>query len=188
MRAPLLPFLLLTAVLSACGGSAGADLGDAGATTPETTAPETAAASQQEFESVSATEATTGVTVTGPVETKPAVELPGGTAPSQLVVLDIVEGTGAEAVPGATVSTHYVGIGWDSGEQFDASWDRGQPISFPLANVIQGWQQGLPGMKVGGRRLLVIPGSLAYGETPPPEYGIGANETLVFVIDLLATS
>jgi peptidylprolyl isomerase len=180
MRAPLVVVLLLAAVLAACGGGEDA----AGASSSEGDALSQQA---QEFATVSATEPTSGIAVTGPIETKPAIELPEGSPPPELVIFDVVEGTGAEVVAGSTVSTHYVGIGYDSREQFDASWDRGQPISFPLGNVIEGWQQGIPGMKVGGRRLLVIPGSLAYGDTPPPGSGIGANETLVFVIDLLGT-
>ena len=87
--------------------------------------------------------------------------------------------------PGGSVNAHYVGIGWTSGQQFDASWDRGAPLRFPLNRVIAGWQEGIPGMKPGGRRLLVIPGDKAYGSTPPPGSGIGANETLVFVVDLV---
>ena len=78
---------------------------------------------------------------------------------------DLVVGDGAEAVPGATVLVHYVGVDFETGEQFDASWDRGEPIRFPLRGLIQGWQDGIPGMRVGGRRQLVIPPALAYGES-----------------------
>ncbi len=172
MRAPLLPTLLIAALLAGCGGGGDSE----------------GAALQQDEEAVTAAAGTAGVTVSGPIETKPAIELPGGTPPAELVSSDIVEGEGAEVVPGAAVTTHYVGIGWDSGEQFDSSWDRGQPIEFPLGNVIQGWQEGIPGMRVGGRRLLVIPAAQAYGDTPPPGSGIAPGETLVFVIDLLSTA
>ncbi|HET6690837.1 MAG TPA: FKBP-type peptidyl-prolyl cis-trans isomerase [Miltoncostaeaceae bacterium] len=126
-----------------------------------------------------------GVAVEGGPDEKPRVTLPGGDPPGDLVIHDVVEGDGAAVPPGGTVNAHYVGIGWSSGRQFDASWDRGAPLSFPLDRVIAGWQEGIPGMKPGGRRLLVIPGDRAYGPTPPPGSGIGANETLVFVVDLV---
>lgn len=125
-----------------------------------------------------------GVTVDGGLGAKPGVALPGGEPPAELVIHDVSEGEGDPVAPGATVNAHYVGIGWSSGAQFDASWDRGAPLRLPLGQVIAGWQQGIPGMRPGGRRLLVIPGDLAYGHRPPPGSGIGPNETLVFVIDL----
>ena len=115
---------------------------------------------------------------------KPEIDFIEGPAPAELVITDLVEGTGAEAKPGDTVDVHYVGVEFDTGEQFDASWDRGESISFPLAGLIAGWQEGIPGMKVGGRRQLVIPPELAYGPA-----GGGhrlSGKTLVFVIDLLA--
>jgi peptidylprolyl isomerase len=126
-----------------------------------------------------------GVTVEGGTDEKPRVTVPGGDAPAELLIVDVVEGEGAPVEPGATVNAHYVGIGWDSGRQFDASWDRGEPLRLPLNRVIRGWQQGIPGMKPGGRRLLVIPSELAYGHRPPPGSGIGAGEALVFVIDIV---
>lgn len=117
---------------------------------------------------------------------KPMIDFIEGPAPDQLVIEDIEVGTGAEASPGDTVEVHYVGVEFDTGEQFDASWDRGESISFPLAGLIQGWQDGIPGMRVGGRRQLVIPPELAYGPA-----GSGhrlSGKTLVFVIDLLAVN
>ena len=104
----------------------------------------------------------------------------------QLIVKDIVEGTGAAVQATDNVTVNYVGIGALSRQQFDASWDAGTTASFPLNGVILGWQQGLVGMKVGGRRLLVIPGDLAYGPTPPGGSGIQPNETLIFVVDLVS--
>ena len=98
------------------------------------------------------------------------------------------DGSPAAAEPGASVNTHYVGIGWDTKRQFDSSWDRGEPLRFPLSGVIAGWQQGMLGMKVGGTRLLVIPGELAYGSTPPDGAGIEPDETLVFVVNLQSIS
>jgi len=115
---------------------------------------------------------------------KPEIDFPGGEAPTDLVIDDIVEGTGAEAVPGATVLVHYVGVEFESGDEFDSSWNRGEPIEFPLRGLIAGWQEGIPGMKVGGRRQLTIPPELAYGAA-----GGGhrlSGKTLIFVIDLLA--
>ena len=121
-----------------------------------------------------------------PAATKPEVTVPKGKAPKKLVIEDIKEGTGAAAEPGQTVEVHYVGVSYLNGRQFDASWDRGQPFSFQLGagSVIQGWDRGVAGMKVGGRRQLVIPPRLAYGPQGSPP-AIGPNETLVFVIDLL---
>jgi peptidylprolyl isomerase len=126
-----------------------------------------------------------GVSVDGGMDEKPQVTLPGGEPPAGLVVHDVVEGDGEAVAPGGMVNAHYVGIGWSSGQQFDSSWDRGAPLEFPLNRVIDGWKEGIPGMKPGGRRLLVIPGDKAYGPTPPPGSGIGANEALVFVVDLV---
>ncbi|MCB1256677.1 MAG: FKBP-type peptidyl-prolyl cis-trans isomerase [Microthrixaceae bacterium] len=109
-------------------------------------------------------------------------------AVDQLIITDDVVGSGDEVTTGATVTAHYVGVSASTGVQFDASWDRGAPISFPLNGVIQGWSEGLLGMKVGGRRTLVIPGDMAYGPHPPPGAGIAPNETLVFTVDLVDVS
>jgi len=116
-------------------------------------------------------------------KTKPEIDFIEGAAPAELVVTDIETGDGAEATPGATVDVHYVGVDFETGEQFDASWDRGESIEFPLRGLIRGWQEGIPGMKVGGRRQLVVPPELGYGPA-----GAGhrlSGRTLVFVIDLL---
>lgn len=117
--------------------------------------------------------------------TKPEVDAPEGPAPDSLVVEDIVVGDGAQAQPGATVEVHYLGVEYDSGEEFDSSWSRNQSINFPLNNLIRAWQQGIPGMKVGGRRKLVCPPALAYG----PAGGAHplSGKTLIFVIDLIGT-
>ncbi|MFI9506118.1 FKBP-type peptidyl-prolyl cis-trans isomerase [Nocardia sp. NPDC052566] len=115
--------------------------------------------------------------------TKPQIDFQDGPAPTELVIKDLTVGEGKEAVPGGTVEVHYVGVEFDSGEQFDSSWDRGESITFPLRGLIQGWQDGIPGMKVGGRRQLTIPPKLAYGEAGGGHHLSG--KTLVFVIDLL---
>lgn len=114
---------------------------------------------------------------------KPEIDFIEGPAPDALVITDLVVGEGDEARAGDRVEVHYVGVDYETGEQFDASWDRGEPIAFGLKGLIAGWQEGIPGMRVGGRRQLVIPPALAYGEA-----GAGhrlSGRTLVFVIDLL---
>ncbi len=116
---------------------------------------------------------------------KPEIDFLEGPPPSDLVITDLVVGEGAEAQPGARVEVHYVGVDYETGEQFDASWDRGESISFPLNGLIAGWQEGIPGMRVGGRRQLVCPPHLAYGTTGGHRL---SGRTLVFVIDLLGTS
>jgi peptidylprolyl isomerase len=116
-------------------------------------------------------------------KTKPEIDFHEGPEPTELVIRDIEIGTGAEATPGATVDVHYLGVDFESGEEFDSSWGRGQSISFPLSGLIKGWQEGIPGMKVGGRRELICPPHLAYGPV-----GGGhrlSGRTLTFVIDLL---
>ncbi len=126
-----------------------------------------------------------GVTVEGDLGSKPTITLPGGQPPEDLVITDLVEGDGTEVPASATVTVHYVGVSWaNDGRQFDASWDRGDTISFGLNQVIAGWTKGIPGMKVGGRRMLVIPPHMGYGaQSPTP--AIARNDTLVFVIDLV---
>ena len=129
----------------------------------------------------------TALTSDTDLETKPSIEIPeDSTPPAELEVTDIVEGDGAEAKTGDTLNVRYVGVNYSDGREFDSSWETGQPFPVQLGagGVIPGWEEGLPGMKVGGRRQLVIPPDLAYGATgQPPD--IGPNETLVFVIDLV---
>jgi len=120
---------------------------------------------------------------------KPFVEPPMGDAPADLVITDLVEGTGAEATPGSTVEVHYVGVSWSTGEQFDASWDRGDTFRFRLGAgmVIAGWDRGVAGMKVGGQRRLEIPAHLGYGDRGAPPV-IKGGETLIFVVDLIGVA
>jgi peptidylprolyl isomerase len=127
---------------------------------------------------------TTSVADTG---SKPTVEVPKGPAPDHLVVKDLKTGDGAEAKAGDQVSVQYVGVLYDGGKRFDSSWDRGQPFDFQLGSgqVIPGWDQGVAGMKVGGRRELIIPPDLGYGAQGQPPT-IPRNATLVFVIDLVS--
>ena len=116
---------------------------------------------------------------------KPEVEIPEGDAPLQLDVVDLIEGDGEVAESGSLLSMHYVGVLHDNGEQFDASWDRGATFDFQLGSgqVIQGWDEGIEGMRVGGRRVLTIPPEQAYGNNATGS--IPANSTLVFVVDLV---
>jgi peptidylprolyl isomerase len=138
-----------------------------------------------------ATETTVAATPKPPaaIAKKPVVTVPTGPAPTKLVTKDLVQGTGQTVKEGDTVTVNYVGELYKNGKEFDSSWSRNQPATFPLkaGGVIEGWVKGIPGMKVGGRRELIIPASLAYGSkgsgtTIPP------NSPLVFVVDVLSTS
>ena len=117
---------------------------------------------------------------------KPEIDFPYGPPPAQLDILDIQVGDGAEARPGSQVSVHYVGVAYSTGEEFDASYNRGEPLSFRLGagRVIAGWDTGVAGMRVGGRRQLTIPPHLAYGDRGAGGV-IRPGETLIFVVDLL---
>ena len=117
---------------------------------------------------------------------KPEIDFPGGEPPAELEITDVTVGTGEEASAGHTAVVHYVGVAFSTGEEFDASWNRGEPFSFRLGagNVIAGWDRGVQGMKVGGRRKLVIPPDLGYGDRGAGG-AIAPGETLIFVVDLL---
>ncbi len=120
-----------------------------------------------------------------PSDTKPIVTIPDGPPPGELLIEDVEIGYGPEAVAGQPVNVHYVGVSWSTGEEFDSSWSRSELFSFPLGSgqVIAGWDQGVAGMRVGGRRRLTIPPHLGYGERGAGGV-IAPNETLVFVVDL----
>jgi peptidylprolyl isomerase len=131
--------------------------------------------------------ATAKTPTSGPLSKEPKVTPPSGPAPSKLETKELIAGTGAEAKAGDTVTVNYVGVLYSGGKEFNASWETKEPFSFTLGKgqVIPGWDQGIPGMKVGGRRELIIPPALAYGaKGSPPK--IPANSTLVFVVDLLS--
>jgi peptidylprolyl isomerase len=165
--------LVISAALVLTGCSASSDESAPAASQPSDAAP-------------ALTGTPVSVEVTGEFGTEPIVAITPGDPVAQLEVTDVIVGTG-EAVPaGATVTADYVGYGGASGQMFDASWLRGEPATFPLPNVILGWQEGLVGMQAGGRRLLVIPAELGYGNNPPPGSGIEAGETLIFVVDLVS--
>jgi peptidylprolyl isomerase len=115
----------------------------------------------------------------------PTVTAPTGAAPTELTTKDIIVGTGAEVLPTSTLTVHYYLMTWSDGRVIESSWV-GQPATFPLAQVVEGWQKGLPGAKVGGRRLLVLPPAMGYGAAGAGP--IGPNETLIFVVDILGVS
>jgi peptidylprolyl isomerase len=172
----LLPLLALLVALSAVAAGCGSDDEGDSASTPDTasaSAPAAAPPTTTEAEPATAS--------------KPKVEVPKGPPPQKLVVKDLRKGSGTAAKAGDTVTVQYVGVNYANGKQFDASWDRGQPFQFQLGAgmVIPGWDQGVVGMKPGGRRELTIPPDLAYGaQGAPPD--IPPNATLVFVIDLVS--
>ena len=124
-------------------------------------------------------------TVTANAGEVPQVSAPSGTPPAELTTKDIIVGTGAEVLPTSTLTVHYYLMAWSTGKVIESSWV-GQPATFPLAQVVEGWQKGLPGAKVGGRRLLVLPPSMGYGAAGAGP--IGPNETLIFVVDILGVS
>ena len=170
-RLVLLLALLPVIAVSACGG--GDDNDKAAAKTTKTQTSEEPSPSQER----KALEDTSQ---------RPHIPKPTGSPPRRLVKEDLVKGKGAPAKPGDKLTVQYVGVTFSNGEEFDASWDRGQPFQFQVGTgqVIQGWDRGLIGMRKGGRRELTIPPELAYGTTGSPP-AIGPNETLVFVVDLI---
>ncbi|MEU7011622.1 FKBP-type peptidyl-prolyl cis-trans isomerase [Streptomyces sp. NPDC046332] len=119
--------------------------------------------------------------------TKPKIDVPKGDAPPELTIRDLVVGDGPEAKPGRVVQVHYVGVTFESGKEFDASWGQGRPFKFAVGGgrVIKGWDRGIRGMKVGGRREIIVPPRLGYGNQSPSPL-IPAGSTLVFVVDLLS--
>jgi FKBP-type peptidyl-prolyl cis-trans isomerase len=179
---------VLSAALAACGSShaPGVQLapgqGATAASAPATTS--TAATTP--------TTSTTAVTTPkppSPLSKKPVVTVPSSPAPKNLQVKDLIKGAGKTATIGSTVTANYVGVLYKGGKEFDSSWKRNQPFTTALTNgnVIPGWVKGIAGMKVGGRRELIIPPALGYGKTGSPPT-IPANATLVFVVDLLSVS
>jgi peptidylprolyl isomerase len=173
--------------LAGCGSTAAAPgvqlAPSAGATAAAVTT--AASVSSSATATTTATTSTSTTPLPAALKTKPKVVPPTGAPPTKLVVKDLIKGTGPAATATSTVNVQYVGVLYKGGTQFDASWNdgSGQPVSLPLSGVIPGWQQGIPGMKVGGRRELIIPSALAYGaKGSPPK--IPANAALVFVIDL----
>jgi peptidylprolyl isomerase len=182
--------IALATAVAGCGSSSTASGVQLAPSSGQTAAAVTATASASTSTSTSASATSTSSTpLPAALKTKPKVVPPSGPPPKTLVIKDLIKGTGPAAKPNSTVTVQYVGVLYKGGKQFDASWNdgSGQPTSLPLSGVIKGWQQGIPGMKVGGRRELIIPASLGYGAAGSPPK-IPANAALVFVIDLHATS
>jgi peptidylprolyl isomerase len=174
----VLPLLVAAALVAAgCGGSSSSSSSGE----KPASATSTPAATPSAAKAVDAIAAK----ISKSLARKPRIPAPDGAPPLKLVERDIVKGHGRAAKPGETARVQYVGVAWSTGQEFDSSWSRNQAFAFPLGagQVIQGWDQGVVGMKPGGRRLLVIPPDLGYGPQGSPP-AIGPNETLVFVIDL----
>jgi peptidylprolyl isomerase len=186
----VLPSVLIAcaAAVAGCGSSTapGVTLAPSAGATAQVSAPATSTTSS----SASASSTTASATpLPAALKSKPKVVPPSGPPPKKLIVKDLIKGTGPAATAGSTVKVQYVGVLYKGGKQFDASWNdgSGQPVSLPLSGVIPGWQQGIPGMRVGGRRELIIPSALGYGaKGSPPK--IPPNSALVFVIDLHGVS
>lgn len=115
----------------------------------------------------------------------PTISKPEGGAPTELTTKDIIVGTGAEVLPTSTLTVHYTLMAWSTGKIIESSWS-GQPATFPLAGVVEGWQKGLPGAKEGGRRLLILPPAMGYGAAGSGP--IGPNETLIFAVDIIGVA
>lgn len=180
MKLPALIIALCAALAIAVAGCGGSDSSsDSSASTEASASTESSEAAEKSGDE--------SETTTKKEKTKPKVTVPKGLSPNKFAYNDLEEGTGATAKAGDKVTVQYVGVGYDSEEEFDSSWSRNEPFSFTLGagEVIKGWDKGVEGMKVGGRRELLIPGPLAYGAAGSPP-SIGPNETLIFTIDLLA--
>jgi peptidylprolyl isomerase len=182
-RAGLLLATLGAAVLVAGCGSGGSSTITIG---NENSADSSLIKAGESKTSTSPTSTTAKTPTSGPLSKEPKVTPPSGAAPTKLVTKELIAGTGAEAKAGDTVTVNYVGVLYKGGKEFDASWKRNEPFSFSLGKgqVIKGWDQGIPGMKVGGRRELIIPAALAYGAAGSPPT-IPPNAPLVFVVDML---
>lgn len=177
--------LAVAIAVSACGSSSTAP-GVQTAPSQGLTQAAVTTASSSATTTTSSSTSTSSVPLPAALKTKPKVVPPSGPPPTKLVVKDLIKGTGPGATATSTVTVNYVGVLYKNGKEFDSSWKRGTTASFPLSVVIPGWQQGIPGMKVGGRRELIVPPSLGYKNQAQP--GIPANSTLVFVIDLHSVS
>jgi peptidylprolyl isomerase len=183
-RAGMTGAALLTAIaIAGCGSSGGSST----ITVGNENSADNALIKSTETTPKTSTSTTAAKTPTsGPLSKEPKVTPPKGAAPTKLETKELIAGTGAEAKNGDTVTVNYVGVLYKTGKVFNASWEAKQPFTFTLGKgqVIPGWDQGVPGMKVGGRRELIIPAALAYGAKGSPP-SIPGNETLVFVVDLL---
>jgi len=183
----VLATLAIAILIAGCGSSSNSSTIGVGNESNINSVPTVAGEKTPTTASTPTTPTTTAKTPTsGPLSTKPAVPASSGAAPTTLITKELIKGTGPEAKPGQSVTVNYVGVLFHGGKEFDASWKRNEPFTFALGKgqVIKGWDQGVAGMKVGGRRLLIIPSELGYGKTGSPPV-IPANAPLVFVVDLL---
>jgi peptidylprolyl isomerase len=194
LAAPALAAAAVALALAGCGSSSAPGI-QAAPSAGLTQAPATSTTTATTPTTPTVATPTPTVALPAAFKTKPKVVVPTGPPPTKLEIKDLIKGTGPVAKAGSTVVVQYVGVLYKNGKQFDASWNdgSGQPVTEPLADVIPGWQEGVPGMREGGRRELIIPASLAYGKTARPasgtgDVGIPANSALVFVIDLHAVS
>lgn len=188
--------LLASAVLAACGssspsaaGASGTAGGSSATTAPSTTAAGSGTAGSGGSASAAAIGTISDPSPAGTFGKEPTVVVPPGAPPTQLEEANLITGKGTTAKAGDTVTVQYVGVAYSTHKVFDASWNRGQPFTFTLGvgQVIKGWDEGVVGMKVGGRRELIIPPQLAYGASSPGA-GIAPNDTLIFVVDLVSVS
>jgi peptidylprolyl isomerase len=183
-----LAMLATTALIAGCGSSSGSSSITVGNESDVNSVPTVAGEKTPTSTTPTPTTPTSTVKTptSGPLASQPKVTVPSGAAPTKLVTKELIVGTGPEAKAGAPVTVNYVGVLYNGGKEFDASWKRGEPFTFTLGKgqVIPGWDQGVAGMKVGGRRMLIIPAELAYGKRGSPPT-IPANAPLVFVVDLL---
>ena len=177
--------LVVALALAACGSEAKDQRDSASSDEPSQAAPNPETTVTESTPNAPSTPASPEGKISKDLDQKPEIPKPAGTPPTKLEGEDIVEGKGKEVKDGDRVTVQYVGVAFSTGEEFDASWERDEPFEFTLGagEVIPGWDQGLEGMKVGGRRKLTIPAELAYGQNGQPP-AIGPNETLIFVIDL----
>ena len=178
LPALLLPLLLLALTAAVgCGGSdSGSGSGASNASAPASTPAPSPSESIRHIASTAGTN----------TKQRPKIYAPQGSPPNHLVKRDLVKGHGTPVKPGQKVTVNYVGAAWSTGQVFDSSWSRGKPTSFPLHGVIAGWEKGIPGMRPGGRRLLVVPSRLGYGSQGTQ--GIAPDETLIFVVDLVRSA
>jgi FKBP-type peptidyl-prolyl cis-trans isomerase len=179
---PLAALLVLALLAAGCGSSTSESAADKSAAKAESEAKNQKPVPEAKAPASPKVDPTPGE---ADINTKPTVPKGSGAAPTALKAETLIAGNGAEIKSGQQATVNYVGVLYKTGKEFDTSWG-GQPAQFPLTNVIEGWQSGLPGMKVGGRRLLVIPAEQAYGDSPPSGSGIEAGEALVFVVDLVS--
>jgi peptidylprolyl isomerase len=181
-----LAMLGTAALIAGCGSSSGSSTITVGNESDASAVPHVTGETTPTSSTPTTPTSTTKTPTSGPLASKPTVTVPSGAAPTKLVAKELIVGTGPEAKAGDSVTVNYVGVLYKGGKEFDSSWKRNEPFTFTLGKgqVIPGWDQGVAGMKVGGRRELVIPAELAYGKNGSPPT-IPPNSPLVFVVDLL---